>query len=63
MATMHGIGEAAGAAASVAVNNKMPVTEVSGATIRALQEYMQRPPDFGKPWDAKSGFPWTSMNH
>lgn len=63
MATMHGIGEAAGAAASVAVNNKIPVTEVSGATIRALQEYMQRPPDFGKPWDAKSGFPWTSMNH
>lgn len=61
MATMHGIGEAAGVAASYAVSHKISVSEIPGSFVRKQIDYLQRGPDFGHPWTAESGFPWTQQ--
>ncbi|MCD8541013.1 MAG: FAD-dependent oxidoreductase, partial [Leadbetterella sp.] len=59
MATMHGIGEAAGIAASEATRRKVPVTTVPGEWVRSQIPYMNEGPDFAEPWIAENGFPWT----
>ncbi len=51
MATMHGIGEAAGIACAQACRQGIDVTDVSGAWIRSQLAYMSEGPDFGgTPW-------------
>src|SRR5690606_34333488 len=55
MATMHGIGEAAGIAATEGGD----VNAVSGERVRSQTSYMQQKPDFEEPWTASMGFPWS----
>ncbi|MEG3655835.1 FAD-dependent oxidoreductase [Arenibacter palladensis] len=55
MATMHGIGEAAGIAATEGKN----VNTVSGEWVRSQIDYMQEKPDYNEPWIATMGFPWS----
>lgn len=51
MATMHGIGEAAGIAAAEAVVGKMNVSDIDGAWVRSRIPYMNEAPEFGYPWE------------
>ncbi len=51
MATMHGIGEAAGIAAAEAVRTGTDVTQVSGEWVRSQIEYLHSGPDHGPLWD------------
>lgn len=51
MATMHGLGEAAGIAAALAREEGVAVTAVPGETVRAQIAYMDEPPDYGAPWN------------
>lgn len=51
MATMHGIGEAAGIAAAESVRRSVDVTAISGEWVRAQIGYMAEPADIGAPWD------------
>ncbi|MGQ8335796.1 FAD-dependent oxidoreductase [Sunxiuqinia sp. A32] len=53
MATMHGIGEAAGLAAAEAAKGHMDVIEISGEWLRDQISYMSEGPDFGFPWNMK----------
>lgn len=62
MATMHGIGEAAGIAAGKAKIDNVEITAVSGKWVRSQINYMQEEPDFNEPWIAENGFPWSSSN-
>lgn len=55
MATMHGIGEAAGIAASSGQDLQL----VSGAWVRSQITYLHEGPDFNEPWVAENGFPWS----
>ncbi len=59
MATMHGLGEAAGIAVALAKQQNTEVNELPGELVRERISYMDEPPDFGEPWQAPSGFPWT----
>lgn len=59
MATMHGIGEAAGIAASAATGENIPLTQVPGSWVRSQIAYMNEGPDFEEPWIAENGFPWS----
>lgn len=59
MATMHGIGEAAGIAAVKAVKEKQKVYEVSGSWVRSQIPYLNEGPDYNDPWKAENGFPWS----
>ena len=52
MATMHGIGEAAGIAAAEAVRRDMDVAHVSGEWVRAQIPYLAAPPDYDSLWSA-----------
>jgi hypothetical protein len=56
MATMHGVGEAAGIAAARAVSEQMDVVDVAGEWVRSQIPYMDQPPDTGLPWnEVKAG--------
>ena len=50
MATMHGIGEAAGIACAYAAEQGGDVAEVPGEWVRSQIPYMAEGPDFGAPW-------------
>ncbi|MCE5180075.1 MAG: FAD-dependent oxidoreductase [Porphyromonadaceae bacterium] len=50
MATMHGIGEAAGIAVAEAINNNWDVTAISGQWVKEQIPYLSQGPDFGLPW-------------
>ncbi|MCG6189537.1 FAD-dependent oxidoreductase [Maribellus maritimus] len=50
MATMHGIGEAAGIAAAEASIQQKDVAQISGEWVRNQIPYMSEKPDFGIPW-------------
>lgn len=50
MATMHGVGEAAGIAAAEAVKRGCGATEVPGDWVRAQIPYLAESADFGAPW-------------
>lgn len=62
MATMHGIGEAAGIAAAEAAHRGVAVNSISGEDVRKQIPYLQEGPDMEEPWNAKAGFPWTPVN-
>ena len=51
MATMHGIGEAAGIAAAEARQRRVDVTEIPGEWVRSQIAYLNEGPDFGVPWN------------
>jgi len=51
MATMHGLGEAAGIAAAEAVQRDIVVAEIPGEWVRTQIPYLSAGPDFGPPWD------------
>jgi hypothetical protein len=51
MATMHGIGEAAGIAAAEAVRRATDVTAIPGDWVRSQIGYMHEGPDHGPRWD------------
>lgn len=50
MATMTGIGEAAGTAVSIAEKKHIEVSEVDGCTVRSKLKYLDEPPAYGEPW-------------
>lgn len=52
MATMHGIGEAAGIAAAEAARTDDEVSDISGEWVRSQIPYMSEGPDFDRPWCA-----------
>lgn len=52
MATMHGLGEAAGIAAAEAVRRGCDIVEIPGEWVRKQIGYMHEPPDYGVPWNA-----------
>lgn len=62
MATMHGVGEAAGIAVHIAKNQNIGVDQVDGSQVRASINYMSEEPDFDDLWDAECGFPWTEVD-
>ena len=51
MATMHGIGEAAGIAAAEAVKRGTDVTSIPGEWVRGQIPYLAQGADFGPPWN------------
>jgi hypothetical protein len=51
MATMHGVGEAAGIAASEAVRREIDIANIPGEWVRSQVDYMREPPDYGVPWN------------
>lgn len=55
MATMHGVGEAAGIAAAESVRRNEDVTTIPGEWVRSEIPYMQRGPDHGPLWSAREG--------
>lgn len=59
MATMHGLGEAAGIAASICLNKGIKSYELDGRLVRQQIEYMNESPDFDLLWEAKCGYPWS----
>lgn len=59
MATMHGIGEAAGIAVGIAKEGNISLDELDGAFIRSRINYMNEAPDFDAVWKAECGFPWS----
>ncbi|TDU81725.1 FAD dependent oxidoreductase [Prosthecobacter fusiformis] len=54
MATMHGIGEAAGIAVAEATLRHCAVSEIPGEWVRDQIPYMAEGPDFGPPWNGSS---------
>lgn len=50
MATMHGVGEAAGIACARACEQGAAVADVPGEWVRTQIPYMSEGPDFGAPW-------------
>lgn len=52
MATMHGLGEAAGIAAAEAVRRGCDIVEIPGEWVRTQVGYMDEPPDYGLPWNS-----------
>jgi len=54
MATMHGLGEAAGIAAAEAVRMNTSALNISGEWVRSQIPYLSEGPDFGEPWNIKS---------
>ncbi|GAB1416123.1 FAD-dependent oxidoreductase [Paludibacter sp.] len=59
MATMHGIGEAAGIAAVLCLDKGIPVNELEGSNVRNQISYLNETPDFDVLWEAKCGYPWS----
>jgi hypothetical protein len=55
MATMHGVGEAAGIAAAQAAQSGSDVAEVSGEWVRSQIDYMNQPPEGGPLWNDSFG--------
>lgn len=53
MATMHGVGEAAGIASAEAAQTGQLVTAIPGEWVRSQIDYMDQPPDYGDPWNAE----------
>ncbi len=51
MATMHGLGQAAGIAAAEALRRKVDLTSIPGEWIRQQIDYMQQGPDHSELWD------------
>jgi len=51
MATMHGLGEAAGIAAAEAVRTRADVSAIGGEWVRSQIAYMQEAPDHSDLWD------------
>jgi hypothetical protein len=51
MATMHGVGEAAGLAAAEAVRRGTEVASIPGEWVRAQIPYLAEGADYGPPWD------------
>lgn len=54
MATMHGIGEAAGIAAAAAAADGTSVQDVDGSWVRSRIPYMAEAPEYGYPWEPAS---------
>ncbi|MPN60577.1 hypothetical protein SDC9_208306 [bioreactor metagenome] len=61
MATMHGIGEAAGIAAVLCLDKKIPVNELDGSNVRNQISYLNETPDYDVLWEAKCGYPWSAQ--
>ncbi|MDD4589999.1 MAG: FAD-dependent oxidoreductase [Parabacteroides sp.] len=59
MATMHGIGEAAGIAAVLCIKKGIKVYELEGTEVRSQIQYLNECPDFDLLWEAKCGYPWS----
>jgi len=59
MATMHGIGEAAGIAVGVAKKSNENLDQLDGSLVRSQIAYMNEAPDFDEIWKAECGFPWS----
>jgi len=55
MATMHGVGEAAGIAAARAASENSDVTAIPGEWVRSQIDYMNRPPEGGPLWNDSFG--------
>lgn len=53
MATMHGVGEAAGIAAAETVRRGVDAASIAGEWVRTQVDYMGQPPDYGSPWNAE----------
>lgn len=56
MATMHGIGEAAGIASALAKGQDRDVMAISGDRVRSEIPYLHEPPDYGPPWNGGESF-------
>lgn len=59
MATMHGLGEAAGIAAAEATKTNRDLNSIDGKWVRSQVDYMSELPDFNYPWNAKVAFSWV----
>jgi hypothetical protein len=59
MATMHGVGEAAGIAAALATKAATYVCNIRGEEVRSEILYLDKGPDYDDPWKAPAGFPWS----
>lgn len=59
MATMYGLGEAAGIAATLCIDEGVPVYELEGTKIRRHIPYLNEEPDFDVLWKAECGYPWS----
>jgi len=59
MATMHGLGEAAGIAAVLCIDKGLQVYELEGTKVRSQIPYLNESPDFDVLWEAKCGYPWS----
>lgn len=55
MATMHGVGEAAGIAAAQSAQSGADVSDVSGEWVRSQLDYMNQPPEGGPLWNDSFG--------
>lgn len=55
MATMHGIGEAAGIAAVAAFTKNIKIQDVDGEWVRSRIPYMSEGPEYGYPWEVAAG--------
>jgi hypothetical protein len=62
MATMHGLGEAAGVAAAEAAKRGDVITAIPGEWVRDRIPYMWEGPDYEEPWAATAGFPWSDAS-
>ena len=60
MATMHGLGEAAGIAAHLCLEQEIKVHGLDGRYVRNEIAYMNEGPDFDTLWEAKCGYPWST---
>lgn len=54
MATMHGLGEAAGIASAEAVARNQDVVNIPGEWVRSQIPYMDEAPDYGLPWSGRT---------
>jgi hypothetical protein len=50
MATMTGLGEAAGIAAAIALRENKQLCEVDGRSVRSILPYLNEPPVYSEPW-------------
>lgn len=57
MATMHGVGEAAGIAAAECVKRAVAVTDLPGAWVRNEISYLSEPANFAEPWTGQAPTP------
>lgn len=55
MATMHGLGEAAGIAAAKAINDNKNINEIDGTWVRSQIPYMSEEPDYSDVWTLHKG--------